>query len=818
MLPLGQIPTWSMHAVTVPWEPTSRAEVHLVASQGFKPPPQPLTRMIGRDDLADEIARLLLADTRLITLTGPGGVGKTRLALHVAASHAGAFPDGVAFGELAPLTDPDLVLPTIAQALGVQRAGPNPLLERVARVLGRRRMLVVLDNFEQVVAAATAVARLASASPHARFLVTSRTPLRVHGEQVVAVPPLALPPPAAIALADLRADPSVRLFSERAHAAATSFALTDANAGTVADICRHLDGVPLAIELAASRIPLLPPEALLARLGHSLDVLSRGARDQPARLRDMRATIAWSYDLLPPGQRTIFRWLSIFAAGCPLETAEAMVGDALAHEDAASPGALDVIAALIDASLVGREVDADGMPRLTMLETIRQFGLERLATATDRDDARAWFTRWCLSLAERAEAAFTGHGPGAWPDRLLRARDNLRAGLAILDERGDIHAALRLASALAPLWIALGNEREGHRWLTILLARTDDGADAARVRAVVLAARLANSLGDLEEAAALARTGLELAEAAGDAPGAAGAACVLGNIARGLGDGVEARARYGEALSRYRALGDRYNTGYTLIQLGKLGDLGTVGQPGNADDLARATEVCEEALAIYRDLDNSWGIARALHQLGYLAYKRHEHVRAARLSSESLELFWRGGNLTEAASPIEDLADVAGATGHAAAAARLYGAAEEVRERLGVPMWPSYRDEYEREVAIARQALDEDRFQTELQAGRTLPIADVVAEARALAADLEETERASAAASEVDVPVISHGLTSRELDVLRLLTAGQSNRAIAEALFISVTTVKGHVGSIMDKLELHSRTAVAAWAHQHDLA
>ena len=800
--------------MTIPWEPTSRAEVHLVASQGFTLPPQPLTRMIGRDDLAGEIARLLLADTRLLTLTGPGGVGKTRLALHVAASQAGAFPDGVVFVELAPLTDPELVLPTIAQALGVQRAGSSPLIDRIAHVLAGRRMLVVLDNFEHVAAAATTVARLVAASARTRFLVTSRTPLRVRGEHVFVVPPLALPP-SAMTLPELRADPAVRLFAERAGAVTTGFVLTEANAGTVAEICRRLGGLPLAIELAASRIPLLPPNALLARLERSLDVLSRGARDQPERQRDMRATIAWSYDLLPAGQRKTFRWLSLFAAGCSLETAEALAAHAHAGEASVEP--LDILAALIDTSLVSRETDTDGTPRLTMLETIRQFGLERLAAATDRDAARAWFARWCLSFAERADAAFVGHDPVAWPNRLLRERDNFRAGLAILDARGDMQTALRLATALTPLWTALGNEREGHRWLTGLLAQSDDVAVDARVRAVVLAARLANSLGDLDEAAALARSGLELAEASEDAPGVADADTVLGNIARGLGDSHEARARYEQALSRYRPLGDRYSIGYTLIQLGKLGDLGTVGQPGDAADLARAVAACEEALAIYRALDNSWGTARALHQLGYLAYKSGESARAASLSSEALEMFWRHGNLTEAANPIEDLADVAGATGYPAVAARFYGLAEEVRERLGVPMWPSYRDEYDREVSIARRALDEEVFAREWQAGRTLAMEDAVAEALTLAADLAGHERWPRGVAEGIAPSAGHHLTSRELDVLRLLAAGQTNQAIADGLFISVATVKGHVRSIMEKLDLRSRTAVAAWAHRNGL-
>lgn len=804
--------------MTVSWAFDPQSPVDLPTPNVSGRLPRPLTSLVGREHLSASIARTLLnEDVRLLTLVGPGGVGKTRLALDVAATLAFAFPDGVHFVNLAPLVDPGLVLPTIARAVGAPSPGARPLAEHLSVVLRDRETLIVLDNFEQVAAAAVPVATVLAACPGVRFLVTSRVPLRVTGEHEFTVPPLELPSSGAEGEPELRSNPAVTLFAQRARSVQSDFKLDDSNIEAVAELCRRLDGVPLSIELAATRVKVLPLEAILARLATSLDVLAGGPQDQPARMRSMRAAIAWSHELLPPHQQAMFRWLAVFAGGCPLEAAEAM-GTALCGEGVAgSESVLDVISGMIDASLVGRDAGMDGAPRLTMLETIRQYALERLDASADRDAAQAWLVSWSMETAHRASAAFSGGGPGIWNTRLQQERDNFRAALAILDEQGDHDAMLRLATALAPLWSALGNEREGYRWLTHALDRHPDAPAEGRVRALAVAIRLANALGDHDEAETLAQWGMALALEARDERGIADMHCARGNIARGLGDGTEARARYDDALARYRALGDRYDTGYTLIQLAKLGDLGTVDRSGDPDDLARALRSCEEALRIYRELENTWGIARALHQLGYLAYKARDYPRAAALSSEALEMFWTHGNLTEAASPLEDLADVAGATGHGEVAARLYGVAEALRERLGVPMWPSYRPEYEQEVAVARATLPEDRFDREWQAGRALTMEAALAEASSLAESLAPGTDGTSGAQETPTPAEMRGLTGRELDVLRLLAAGSSNKDIADELFISVTTVKGHVRSIMDKLDLRSRTALAAWAHQHDL-
>jgi predicted ATPase/DNA-binding CsgD family transcriptional regulator len=807
----------------VPSKRANRTAVRLVPSSpetidGFESLPQPLTSFIGRDQTTDDVIQLLLReDVRLVTLTGPGGMGKTRLAIRVASETGKQFDDGVVFVGLAPLIDPELVLPTIAHSLGVLGTTGRPLVERLIQSLSNRRLLIVLDNFEQVSAAAGSLAALVAASSMASFLVTSRVPLRISGEQEFAVPPLEVPPAAFPGIDAVAENPSVALFVNRARSVLPAFQLDDSNAVPVVEICRFLEGLPLAIELAAARVKFLPPQRLFERLSKSLDILTGGPQDQPARLQAMRATIGWSYDLLSPVQQSVFRRLSMFAGGLSLEAAERVCDEALMGISPTGEAPLEILMALIDASLLIQEAGFDGEPRIAMLETIRQFGLEQLKGGPDEDVAREWLVKWCVDVADQARAAFSGRGPGTWGKRLLQEYDNQRAALTALAESGSHDGVLRLATSLAPLWLALGNEREGYRWLTEHLDRRGGRPDTITVGAELLAARLANALGDLDAASALVARGREHATAIEDSSGIADAHCILGNIARGLGQQDAAQTHYLEALERYRDLEDRYNMGYTLVQLAKLGDLGSVDRPGSPEDQARSQQYCAEAIALYRDLGNTWGTARATHQLAYVTYKRREYMAAARLSTDALRMVWEHGDLTEAAGCFEDLADIATALGHPLEAARLYGVAEGLRERLGVPMWPSYRDEYEREVAVARNALDADAFDRAWHAGRDASLSAAVDTALAFVESVQPASSRMATALELRPAKERFGLTERELEVVRLLAEGYSNQAIADALFISLTTAKGHVRNIMAKLNLDSRTAVAAWAHQQQI-
>ncbi len=766
-------------------------------------PPQALTTMLGRDRTAAAVLQQIAQpEIRLLTLTGAGGIGKTRLAIQVANNALDLFPDGVAFVALAPLTDPDLVLPTIAKAIGVVGPGTQPIGERLARALDGRQMLLVLDNFEQVSPAARQLATLLKLTHDVSFLVTSRVTLHISGEHEFPVPPLDFP--ASGTGVDLRRFSACALFEARTRAVRGDFSIDDSNGATVLEICRRLGGVPLAIELAAARGKALPPDALLKQITQDLDLLSGGPVDQPQRHQTMRAAIRWSYDLLPPEQQLRFRQLSLFAGGCSLDAALAVTG-------AERPNALlQELSALIDASLLFQESQSDNAPRYWMLDLIRRFGMEQLAASDERDETVLRFTAWLTQLAERAGAAFVGNGPGDWVGTLEREVPNFRMALSMLSDSGSTEALLLLTTALKPLWSALSHQREGLQWLTTTIDLADPLIPAPlMLRAHIMAIRLALTVGDFEQARELAALADELAQQSGDLAAMADTDCALGNLARGLGDQPTARRRYESALAIYRAQKDRYNIGYTLIQLAKLGDLGTPDQPGNPEDITLAEQMCREALEIYQGLGNLWGMARAINHISYLHFKAGALSTSATFAAEALALFAESGNLSEGSQSIENLADVAGALGHGELSARLYGMAEGLQGRLGTPMWPTYRAEYEQEVGRVRALLDPATMEAAWQAGRELSDAAMVEDALAAARTLAN-----------DGPAMlpkTYGLTARELEVLHLLVTGASNREIADALFISVTTVKGHVHHIMRKLNLSSRTALAAFALQHGL-
>jgi len=583
------------------------------------------------------------------------------------------------------------------------------------------------------------------------------------------------------------------------------FRIDASNAGVVLEICRRLDGVPLAIELAAARGKALPPRELLRQLARDIDLLSGGPADIPTRHRTMRGAIQWSYDLLIPAHQQLFQELAVFAAGCSLDMAEAVSASSRISE------LITGITGLIDAGLLRLEPQPDGQPRYRMLDLIRRFGIEQLEANPARDDTVRRFAAWCIDLAQQASAAFFGAGPGPWTEILIRETGNFRSAIALLEARGQYATILQLTTALTPLWSALGHQREGLQLVTTAMTHLGPAAPPeTTLHPRLLAARLATTLDDFPLAADLASAALADATALDDRAALADAQCALGNLARGTGNAEQARTHYEQALTIYRDIGDHYWTGYVLVQLAKLGNFGSPGRPGDPADLAAAEDRCREGLAIYRELGNLRGIARSLNHLGYLEYKAGRFTAAAADVGEALRHFHAIGDLSEGAQSIENLADIAGATGHPELAARLYGMTEIVQERFGTPMWPVYRAEYEQEVGRVRDQLAPARMQEEWDAGRAL------SEEALIAAALDASEQLASVQSR-PTTALPHGLTSREVDVLRLLATGATNPEIADALFISVTTVKGHVQSIMRKLDLGSRAALAAWAVRNGL-
>jgi predicted ATPase/transcriptional regulator with XRE-family HTH domain len=712
--------------------------------------PTPLTPLLGREDDVARVSTLLREGVRLLTLTGPGGVGKTRLGLQVATGARPLVADGVAFVPLAPLSDAGLVLSTIAQVLGVGDSGGQPLHALLWHAVQRRRLLLVLDNFEHVLQAAAAVAALLEECPQLALLATSRAPLRVRGEQEYPVAPLA--PPSIdrmVTLDEAAQSPAVRLFVTRAQAASPAFALTSANASAVAAICGRLDGLPLALELAAPRVKLLPPSALLARLHHTLPLLTGGGRDVPARQQTLRATIGWSYDLLATGERVLFGRLAVFAGGCTLEAAEAVCG-LPAEAEPLGVDVLEGLGALVDQSLLHVR-EPGGEPRFALLETIREYALEQAAASGDLDALHRAHAAYYVHLAEAVEPALTGPEQRRWCERLERDHDNLRAALAWALERGETETGLRLVGALYRFWQVRGHLREGRAWVEGLLAlaapagEPSEGGDAhseeqggggssptvtvasagrERVwaRAFLTGGALALFQGDV----GVARPWLEQAtmhgRAASDWRTTALALNYLGVIAREWGDFAQAAAHYEESLALSRAMGERWCIAFSLHVLGNLAF--------KQGDLERAAARFAEALAIRRELGVRRDIALTLEMLGLVAAWRGEGTRALALGREAVTLLREEGDPRACAESLETLGSIiAGVAGHGEQAARLLGAAATVRERLGAPQAPDEQKEVEQLVAPAREVLGEHAWIAALAAGKALSLEAAVAEA-----------------------------------------------------------------------------------------
>jgi predicted ATPase/class 3 adenylate cyclase len=566
--------------------------------------PVPPTALVGRKDEVVQIGKLLRReDVRLVTLTGPGGTGKSRLSIHVAARLRDVFGGGVFFVSLAPISDPMLVLPTIAQVLGIRDGAGQALTVRVVETLQRRPVLLVLDNFEQVVGAAGQVADLLASCPLLKVLVTSREVLHVRAEHEFAVPPLALPDPARLPrLAALARFSSVALFMQRVQAVKPEFRLTTANAREVAEICVRLDGLPLAIELAAARMKLLSPQALLARMGQLLTLLTGGARDVPTRQQTLRNTISWSYHLLNAQQQRLFRWLSVFVGGCTLQAAEAVC--------AGTGDGMDDIASLIDKSLL-RSIEQTGEdseePRLLMLETIREYGQELLASGGEATNAREAHADYFLLLAEEAVPALDGPLLTSWLDRLEQEHDNLRAALHWFLEAGQAVMALRLCSALERFWVVRGYRNEGLTFLERALGASAGVVPSVRAKALLAAARLSFMQSDYDRGEALAQESLALFRELGDKRGIALSLNRLGIAAWRRADFPTARVLMEEDLALYRELGNPDRIAWSLFALGLL----NIKQ----GEYIRAFASFEEGLAIFRRLDNKRGIAASLTQM-----------------------------------------------------------------------------------------------------------------------------------------------------------------------------------------------------------
>lgn len=638
--------------------------------------PVQLTPFIGREQELDTVQNLLgREDTRLLTLTGPGGTGKTRLGLQTVAELSDRFADGVFFVNLAPIIDPALIMPAIAQTLDIREGTGRSWLERLREVLQQKQVLLLLDNFEQVVSAGAQVVELLAACPQLKILVTSREALHVRGEREFAVPPMALPDLKNLPdLAMLSNNTAIALFVQRAQAVKPDFQLTSANARAIVEICARLDGLPLAIELAAARIKLLPPQALLARLNQRLTILTGNARDVPARQQTLRNTIAWSYNLLDAAEQRLFRWLSIFVGGCTLEAAEA-VCVTVGNEDRIEQYLLDTIASLLDKSLLRQTEQEDKEPRFMMLETIREYGLERLIANGEIEAAQQAHADYYLILAEKAELELTGPQQVMWLERIEQEYNNLRAAMEWCLEREEVghsgEMALRLAGALRLFWFVRGHYAEASRWLEEALARSGGAITVARTKALRARGNFAAMQGDRERAKALCEESLSQSRALGDKSGTAHALYILGGLAMGdnhaaarslaeealelfrqlddqyyvewslyrfpmldiiEGEYTRARAQFEEFLLRYRKQGNKFRIASTLSNLANILFL-------SQGDRQQARLLLEEGLALFKEVGAKGEIAYGIYLLGRIAFSEGDINTARLLTEESLALF-----------------------------------------------------------------------------------------------------------------------------------------------------------------------------------
>jgi predicted ATPase len=694
-------------------------------------------------------------DVRLVTITGPGGIGKTRLAVEVAGGVCERFPGSIHFVHLSPVTDPSLVPSAIVQTLGIREAGgqsPQELLEKNLQDSFGAPMVLLLDNFEHLIQAAPIVARLLATAPNLKILVTSRAALHIYGEHEFPVPPLALPDSRNTPPVDLLLQfPAVALFVERAIAAKPDFELNRENAQAVSEICARLDGLPLAIELAAARVKVLSPSSMLKRLASRLQLLTGGARDLPQRQQTLRAAMDWSHDLLSPAEQKLFRRLAVFVRGCSLEGVEAVCD---------TKGDLDLdllygMGSMVDKSLVQQSEHANGESRFVMLETIREYALEKLRASGEESATKRAQAAYCLVLAEE-EAAQTDEAKSAdWLERFALEHNNFLAALEWLTETGDADWGLRLGTALFRFWEIREYFAEGRDRLGRLLQLPGAAAQTkTRMRALFAVGVLAGEQGDYATATRFIRESEDIARQLGDNTGIAIALNALAVHARDRGDVARANQLLEESLALWRESGDLIAVARALSNLANVvklrGDYDRArslyaeclaifrglrdgaGVAWSLDyqgdvardqgDLAGAQNLYEQALAIFRELGDRWGIAGALADLGNLAREQHNYDRAYAMFRESIRTFQELDHKRGIARLLECFACSAAAQLHTERSLRLAGAAAALRQNIGAPLTPADQARLEASLDVARHAMGNTAGATAWLEGWAWPI------------------------------------------------------------------------------------------------
>jgi non-specific serine/threonine protein kinase len=839
--------------------------------------PHPVSRFVGRTEELVELSRLL-SENRLLTLVGPGGAGKTRLAMQTAHAAADRFPDGARWIDLAPLTDPALVPPTFARALSLSEQPGRPVAATLAESLLDRHMLLVVDNCEHLIApAADLVERLLSTGPELSILTTSREPLGVPGEVTFTVPPLATPAPhSSISLSELETFESIQLFVARAREANPAFALTEANAEAIAALCRGLDGLPLALELAAARLRALSVDEIAARMDRRLQLLAGGRRTEPQRHQTLRAAMDWSHDLLPEPERILFRRMSVFAGGCSLDAVEAVCDAAQAADT------VDLLAQLVSKSLV---LVNPATARYRMLETVREYAREHAAATGDDAQVRPRHRDFYLAMAERAEPELRGPDQQTWLARLETDHDNLRAALQWSHSSAEADALLRLAGALWRFWYVRGYWHEGQQWLEQALVLDRDATPrAVRAKAAFAAGVLAWFRDEFERAGRWLEESRRLAERLGDRALAADALRHLAMLAGGREDHDEARRLAEISLRLFEELDDKWGVAAVSRLLG-FQAAGYVGfRRSDRVDLDLAARLLDRSLTLAREIDDRRGMAWSLDGLGSVLWNEGNRQQAEATYAEALVLFREVGDRMGIAQGLRRLALASARRGELAHARTLADEGLALAEELGVPFILADLSLGKAELALGvgdvteAEAHGRRALQLEHRINDRPGMADCVdilargAAARRRwrrAATLLEAAAALRASSRTVLPTLEQEeldrlsatvraalgesaytrvleaagvmeaheivsfalddspqpgppagspvpaedpLTEREREVAALVARGSTNREIAGTLFLSERTVESHVQHILNKLGFRSRVQIAAWA------